>query len=150
GPRMGSASMRAAWSVTRSTFVVAIALSLCVVFAAGARAAPSVADRAILQAGTVQPRDLPDAWQQQPPRGTSRHKFARIAACRQIQHVNDLGHRAPHQESGTYFDPMSLGDTTTASDVVVAFKDATRAGAFLAAYEGPRAATCLDKDFRLT
>jgi hypothetical protein len=127
---------------------VTIALASSAVFAAAGLAAPSAADQAILQAGIVQPRDVPDAWQQQPPRGSGRGKFAPITACRQIQHVNDVGHRAPHQESGTYFDPASLGHTTLASDVVIAFKDATAAAAFLAAYQAPRAATCLDKDFR--
>jgi hypothetical protein len=145
---------RAGVTVTRrevfatAVSVVGVVVVLSIVVAAGARAAPSVTDRAILQAGVVQPRDLPTSWQQQPPRGTGRGKFAPIAACRQIQHVNDLGHRASHQESGTFFDPASLGHTTLASDVVIAFKDATRSSSFLAAYEDPRAATCLDKDFR--
>lgn len=83
-----------------------------------------------------------------PPRDNGRNKFASIAACREIQRVNDAGHRAPHRESGTWFDPASQGQTTLASDVVVAFKQASSADAFLAAYQDPKAAKCLETDFR--
>jgi hypothetical protein len=140
--------MRTIGPVFRPSIVVALALALGATFAADALAAPSAADLSILQAGVVQPRDLPVAWQQEPQRGTGRRKFAKIAACRPIRHANDLGRRAPHQESGTWFDPGSLGHTTLASDVVIAFEDTSRSAAFLAVYEDPRAATCLDKDFR--
>ena len=37
---------------------------------------------------------------------------------------------------------------TLASDVVVAYKDNAGADAFLAAYQDPKAATCLETDFR--
>jgi len=128
---------------------IVLGAGLGVVATAPAGAAPSAPDQAILQAGVVQPVDLPTGWSQLPPRGSGgRARFLGIAACRAIQKVNDAGHKAPHRQSGTWYDPANAAQTTIASDVVVAFKDAAGADAFLAAYQAPKAVQCLEKDAR--